>query len=98
MMLLRFVRRLPRLTQIETLLLRCGSGRSTAYNSRKRLFIGERPAPARRGVYVHEDASFIFELRPAGLAGAPDWIRGTVSGKIRPGVTARTRPQPTVHG
>ncbi len=44
-----------------------------------------------------------FMLRPADLAGTPDWVKlayhasrlGTVSGKFSPCVTTRTRPQPT---
>ena len=37
-----------------------------------------------RPMRIHEAASFIFVLRPTGLAGTPDWIRGTVSGQVPP--------------
>ena len=37
-----------------------------------------------RPVRYHEAASFVFVLRPAGLAGTPDWVRGTVSGQVPP--------------
>jgi len=50
-------------------------------------------------------ASFVFVLRPAGLAGTPDWVEPArmagqlfavpCRGKFRPVVTSRTRPQPT---
>ncbi len=54
---------------------------------------------------AYEAASFVFVLRPAGLAGIPDWVRPACMacqpvatpcrGKFRPVVTSRTRPQPT---
>ena len=50
-------------------------------------------------------ASFVFVLRPAGLASTPDWVEplcmaeqpfaAHCRGKFRPVVTDQTRPQPT---
>ncbi len=54
-----------------------------------RLFSGGRPASAAEACTLHEAASFVFVLRPAGLAGAPDWVRGAVSGQVPP---RRCRP------
>jgi hypothetical protein len=53
--------------------------------SRLRGFIPQSGSPSYfRPISTHEAASFVFVLRPAGLAGTPDWVLGTVSGQVPP--------------
>ena len=53
--------------------------------ARSRGFIPPSGSPSyTRPIRAHEAASFVFVLRPAGLAGTPDWVRGAVSGQVPP--------------
>ena len=77
-------------------------GRRVARTTR---FIPQPVSPSyTRPVSLYEAATFVFLLRPAGLA-SPDWVEpprmaeqlfaAHCRGKFRPVVTSRTRPQPT---
>jgi len=58
--------------------------------ARSRGFIPLLSSPSySRSISPHGAASFVFLLRPADLAGTPDWVRGAVSGQVPPG---RYRP------
>ena len=53
--------------------------------SRLHGFIPQSGSPSYiRPIRTLEAASFVFLLRPAGLAGTPDWVRGAVSGQVPP--------------
>lgn len=53
--------------------------------SRSHGFIPQSGSPNyKRPIRFHEAASFVFVLRPATLAGTPDWVRGAVSGQVPP--------------
>jgi len=78
-------------------------GRRVARTTR---FIPQTASPSySRPLSGYEAATFVFVLRPAGLASIPDWVRPAsmacqpvatpCRGKFRPVVTSRTRPQPT---